>query len=121
MKKTRAPKGKYYWWIYLDNLNAHCSQDTTQDDYDRQSDIRYETGNYFNSFFEAVSVAKKIRAVLAGADVIEMPSEEEIESVASKICHEIEKCGIVSGHPISGYITSACKSMADFFNNKIVK
>lgn len=35
--------------------------------------------NCFNSEEEAEAMAKKLRAVLKGADVIEMPSEEELE------------------------------------------
>lgn len=84
MEKTRVTKGEYYWWIDSYEFQPHFAQETTQDDYLGQSDERYEVGNYFNSFFEAESMANKLRAVLKGAEVIEMPSEEEIQKVLAE-------------------------------------
>lgn len=43
---------------------------------------RFAYGNYFNTEEEAESMAEKISKVLNGADVIEMPSEEEIKQAS---------------------------------------
>lgn len=41
-------------------------------------DFRYEIGNYFATRSQAEEMARKLKAVLKGAEVIEMPSEKEI-------------------------------------------
>lgn len=122
MSKTRVKNGEKYWFI-----NTNAAQTNMWADWDMEGNYpsidkaRLKNGNYFNTKEDAEVCARKLRAVLKGADVIEMPSEEEIESVASKIGHNIEKQGIISSGAINGYITNGCKSMAEFFNNKIVK
>lgn len=40
--------------------------------------MRYEIGNYFATQDQAEEMAKKLKAVLKGADVIEMPNEKEM-------------------------------------------
>ena len=45
---------------------------------------RFESGNYFHTKEEAESMARKLRAVLNGADVIEMPSESEAEAESER-------------------------------------
>lgn len=47
--------------------------------------VRFDIGNYFIVKEEALSMARKLRAVLAGADVIEMPSEVEMSQQAVDI------------------------------------
>lgn len=76
MEKTRVKKGEKFWFIDLNFevcLLSHSDQREPTDDW------LYDSGNYFATLEEAEAVARKLRAVLNGADVIEMPSEEEIE------------------------------------------
>lgn len=77
MEKTRVPKGERYWFI------AHLGYVFSEIDTNHQTDkIRFEVGNYFHSREDGEFVAKKLRAVLKGAEVIEMPSEEEIKQAS---------------------------------------
>lgn len=77
----RAKKGERYWSILFDRLFNddgfcviwHC-EDWEDDVF---SEIRFRQHNYFSSKEEAEAMARKLRAVLKGADVIEMPSEED--------------------------------------------
>lgn len=75
MEKIRVKKGERYWWIRLYNGIDACADC----DYRREfSTANYNDSNYFATKEEAEAIARKIRAVLKGADVIEMPSEEEM-------------------------------------------
>lgn len=78
-KKTRVKKGEEYW--YLSNYSFESI--STFDAYSRWDNINYKNGNYFHTKEEAEAIAKKLKAILNGADVIETPSEnlstEEIE------------------------------------------
>lgn len=76
MSKTRVPKGEKYWFI---NENFDIEYDYEQ--YSICDDRRFDLDNYFITEEKAQVVAKKLRAVLKGADVIEMPSEEEYEKI----------------------------------------
>lgn len=72
-KKQRVKKGETYWFI--------TSLLDVQQNWDWCTNIernRFERGNYFNTKEEADAMVSKLRAVLKGADVIEMPSEDEI-------------------------------------------
>ena len=84
MEKTRVNKGEKYWYIHyvMDNV---FSIEESIDDYEIFDNYKYKYGNYFHTKEEAKSVALKFLAVLAGADVIEMPSEEEIEAMAEMV------------------------------------
>lgn len=72
MKKTRVNKGEKYWFINSFGEVVSKTESGVIDDAKR-----FEAGNYFSTKEEAESMANKLRAVLDGADVIEMPSEEE--------------------------------------------
>lgn len=72
MTKTRVPKGEEYWHIgQWGDILMTSEEDSPIDDW------LFQCGNYFRTKDEAEAMAKKLRAVLKGADVIEMPSEEE--------------------------------------------
>jgi hypothetical protein len=70
----RVKKGERYWFI-SDRFEVCFSIE----DNSPISDKHFETNNYFHTREEAEACARKLHAVLKGADVIEMPSEEEIE------------------------------------------
>lgn len=78
MEKTRVPKGKYYWFI-----DEVVGVNFDADNREVFSTRRYLEGNYFSTRDEAEAMARKLRAVLNGADVIEFPSEDEIIIKAS--------------------------------------
>lgn len=73
MKATRVKKFEKYWMIDSDLMLVHFI-----DDRKRCSNTDFANGNYFNTKEEAEAMADKIRKVLNGADVIEMPSDEDI-------------------------------------------
>lgn len=76
-KKQRVLKGDRYWRIWA--MDNRFEIRDSIDDYGDICNRMFEMGNYFHSEEEAKSVVKKFRAVLKGANVIEMPSKEEIE------------------------------------------
>ena len=69
----RVKEGEKYWYIFI-----YCNEITIDfkiengrgEDY-----ARSKIGNYFHTKEEAEACARKLRAVLAGADVIEMPNK----------------------------------------------
>lgn len=73
MEKTRVPINTDYWWI-SHGLGVHFQMDNRMP----FDDDCFEAGNYFHTKEEAELMARKLRAVLKGADVIEMPGEEEM-------------------------------------------
>lgn len=82
-EKTKSIKGEKYWYI-----TSGCYV-TYSVDFDEEMDKkRLECGNYFTTQEGAKEMAKKLRIVLNGADVIEMPSEEERDNHRPEI--EIE-------------------------------
>lgn len=70
--RTRAPKGEKYW--YIDKYGEIKFAIEIEHIVDVR---RFVNGNYFSDKKEAKRIANKLRAVLKGAEVIEMPSEEE--------------------------------------------
>lgn len=72
----RVKKGEKYWYVEVSVFSLYVQSCTELDDYGDSS--RFDCGNYFHTKEEAEAMAKKLRAVLKGASVIEMPSEEEI-------------------------------------------
>lgn len=70
----RVKKGEKYWYIDLEG--DWCTYWDIEDYL--SSDDLIAIGNYYHTEEQAESVVRKLRAVLKGADVIEMPSEEEI-------------------------------------------
>ncbi len=75
MEKKRVKKGENYWYIYSRTLEVKEVRERG----DSIDGIYYEHNNYFQTQAEAEAMARKIRAVLNGANVIEMPSEEEMK------------------------------------------
>lgn len=117
MEKTRVPKGERYWCIrivlglieivsYIDNY--HCCDNKA-----------YESGNYYLDKDEAKNDERKLRAVLKGADVIEMPSEEEISKQCDSSAHEMD---IDDGEtPNSGLYWGGWWNAVRWLKSKIVK
>ena len=75
----RVKKGEKYWYLEIEE-GLGISTDFTYDSYDPLDNNNLETGNYFHTKEEAETVAEKIRAVLAGADIIEDWQKEKINS-----------------------------------------
>lgn len=75
---TRVKKGEPYWFVDIDGR--------AWDRYERNEvmdSVLFDTGNYFHTKEEAERMCKKFLAILKGADVIQIPSEEEIIIKAS--------------------------------------
>lgn len=70
MKKTRVPYGEMYWCYVMawGSLTLIKSNDT----YELSDNENYRLGNYFHTREEAESFERKLRAVLKGADVIDV-------------------------------------------------
>lgn len=75
MEKKRVEKGEQYWFA---NLYSGEGMLTINEERDFD-EVNITMGNCFSTKAEAESMARKLRAVLNGADVIEMPSEEEMK------------------------------------------
>lgn len=73
MEKKRVEKGMPYWYITL-----KFTVDRAWEQNDPVSKLYFINNNYFTTKEEAETMARKIRAVLDGADVIQMPNEKEI-------------------------------------------
>lgn len=77
MEKTRVPKGEKYWSVIYTSRDGFVAFDYF--DTDDDDDIKdFERCNYFHTKEEAEAMARKLRAVLKGVDVIEMPSEDNM-------------------------------------------
>lgn len=86
MKQKRVEKGEKYWCVGEDMnpLEAVCGENWALDV------LRFEAGNCYTDYHECYVMCGKLRAVLAGADVIQLPSEREInqESVWNAYDHD---------------------------------
>lgn len=74
MEKTRLPYGKTYYYVYM----CHGCRPTATSKYEKhegRDSANFRCGNYFLNREDAWALARKLRAVLNGAEVIEMPSE----------------------------------------------
>lgn len=88
-----------------------------EEDRTQWSDMDYANGNYFNTKEEAEAMADKIRKVLNGADVIEMPSEEDFYNEEFKTNHYfIAK----DGAAVVGAHQTGFKHCYDWLKSKIV-
>lgn len=77
MEKKRFEKGEDYYFIDMTmQINCGCELRSGF-----ESEL-FNVGNYFATKEEAEACAKKLRAVLAGADVIQLPSEGEINQAS---------------------------------------
>lgn len=117
----RVKKGERYWYVVNDCDGVEVEY--AYDDYTHTDKALFELGNYFTDRESAEAVARKIRAVLKGADVIEMPSEEEIKNKASEMCciggcdHSCEDshfCGLA-------FPRERSIKMAEWLKSKIIK
>lgn len=107
----RVRKGERYWYL-RGNLEVAPAEETDSI-FDRSA---YLNLDYFHTKEEAESMLKKLRAVLKGADVIEMPSEEEI-------AEKINECGFRIGKELTDVIIASAGAleMANYLKSKIVK
>ena len=85
MEKKRVERGEQYWFASLYSGEGLLTINE-ESDFD---EVNITVGNCFSTKAEAESMAKKLRAVFNGADVIEMPSEEEIVDAAEE---HVEAC-----------------------------
>ena len=117
MEKTRVKKGKPYYWIMSSSkcgfLSVYHEEMNLVSDNDR-----WESGNYFNSRKDADAIAKKLNAVLKGAEVIEMPSKEELTEKIFSTAGEI--VGRDREITVSDCMKTA-KSVVEWLIDKIVK
>lgn len=74
MEQKIVEKGEKYWCVGEDMnpLEAVYGENWALDV------LRLEAGNCYTDYHECYVMCGKLRAVLAGADVIQMPSEDEI-------------------------------------------
>lgn len=86
MEKTRVKKGEKYYIV--NTTNGSIEVDYLREWGQSDDDAFFASGNYFHTKEEAEAMARKIRAVLNGAEVIEMPSEEECETFAVELARE---------------------------------
>lgn len=120
MEKTRVNKGYKYWY-----LDEYLHAIDTYEENSKLDDKLWEIGNYHNSEEEALEVAKLIWAVFNGADVIEMPSEEEISKRPAQTNpfdtseHEGTLAGYTNGAH-SGYFKGYADCL-NWLNSKIMK
>ena len=102
-KNQRVPKGEKYWYI---DTTLTVYTDFNYTDYDEE---RMDIGNCFATKEEAESMARKLRAVLKGADVVEMPSNKIIVEEALR------------RYTKTNDLYCAFKNGADWLKSKIVK
>ena len=114
METKRVGWGKEYYFI---NTNFEVEFDY---DYRASPDnLKFDNNNYFTAKEKAESMAHKLRAVLAGADVIEMPSEEEIVDAAEE---HVEACD-EEGYPYADDedAKAAFRNGVAWLKSKIIK
>lgn len=113
MEKTRVKKGEKYWSVVYTSRDGFAAY--AYADIDDDCDILdFERGNYFATQKEAEQMASKLHAVLAGADVIEMPSIKSIEDKA--VDYNREHLGFPSFPMVQAFI-----GCADWLKSKIIK
>lgn len=80
MTKARVKKGEKYWLVHI-MWNRIYVTDTTDMHYECDRD-NWNQGNYFNTKEEAEAMARKIKAVLNGADAYTL---EEITEIINEL------------------------------------
>lgn len=113
----RVKKGEKYWYIGADKYIPILS-------YDMRTifeDDRYRSGNYFTDYSEAEAMAKKLRAVLKGAEVIEMPSEDEFNKQIKEIGVDKQNIELCKNDSISLSLMFGALQMLNWLKSKIVK
>lgn len=107
----RVKKGEKYWWIQVNCYDIVLQSRIESGSF--EDDSLYKQGNYFASYEDAEVMARKLRIVLKGADVIEMPSEEEIKERLNMI---------IPTQPVEPWcVEGYCKHIIEFIKSKIVK
>ena len=115
----RVKKGEKYWFVEVFAFSPFvesCTEINSIGD-----DNRFNCGNYFHNRKEAELMARKLRAVLKGADVIEMPSAEEIKQYADTAIYNpkdgdrrVHTCEVIS-------YASGIENGIEWLKSKIVK
>lgn len=83
----RLNKGEKYWFISgLFTVEARCEAHSIMDAELLKVNNYFPASEYTPKMVD--EIAKKLRAVLNGADVIDMPSEEECETFAVELARE---------------------------------
>ena len=102
----RVEKGEKYWCVGEDMnpLEAVCGENWALDV------LRLKAGNCYTDYHECYVMCGKLRAVLAGADVIQMPSEKEIKQAA-----------YISDSDFEDSQFSGFKSGVEWLKSKIIK
>lgn len=106
-------KGEEYWFIDV-GLNVQKSIEFGHE-YDN---IRFKVKNYFHTKEEAEAMAEKIRKVLKGADVIEMPGEEEIKQYADRALYIPKEDRRVHAYEVTAYASGIEKGV-EWLKSKI--
>lgn len=114
MEKKRVNKGEEYWY-----LTGVCNVEKGWDNYDFIANLDFINNNYFCTKEEAEAMAKKIKAVLNGADVIQMPSEEDCETFAAELAQE--KAFVGKTFSTRREWRMASRMTFDWLKSKIVK
>lgn len=79
MEKKRVPYGEKFWFIRTDGRINYGREYE-----DLYCNAFFNCGNYFHTKEEAERMKRLFDAVLNGADVIQMPSEEEIKLASNE-------------------------------------
>lgn len=119
MEKARVKKGKKYWYVSFFSIygeNGICA-DWDYENFATPDNTKWAEGNYFHTQEEAELMAKKIRKVLNGADVIEMPSEEE----TTKHVHRVLIEDYLSCDRGRATFSEGCIKCYEWLKSKIVK
>lgn len=106
-KEQRVPKGEKYF--YVNEIGNVSEWPDTGGEF---ATMHFFSGNYFPDRESAEAMAEKLRAVLKGADVIEMPSEEEIK----------ERLDMIIPHnPCAPFVVEGiCKHLVGWLKSKKV-
>lgn len=85
MEKKRFEKGEKYWCVGEDMnpLEAVCGENWALDV------LRFEADNCYTDYHECYVMCGKLRAVLKGSDVIEMPESNEVDMIQREIGLEV--------------------------------
>ena len=112
MRKKRVSDGKFYYYITLKDSGFRVSN-SRDDCYPEDSDRNF-LGNYYYTEEEAEAIAKRLKAVLNGADVIQMPSEFEMGQQAMDIAEKRQDVHY-------GDCYDSASDMYDWIKSKIIK
>lgn len=114
----RVKIGEEYWFIKTNDY-GYLIVDCTIETDSLVEQCRHKNNNYFHTREQAGLAIDKILAVLAGAEVIEMPSGEECETFAVELARR-EAFVSETFSTIADWRT-ASKMTTDWLKSKIVK